>query len=159
MAVILIDGDGTCWPQVPHGFYSKVDIGSEAVLKELVAKGHKLVLWTCRNDSKENPYNYHLVDKTWREETSLGEAIRWFKDRDIPLAGINSYSPGEEFIGESAKPLADIIIDDTALGIPLREELVEVYSIKTNKKSKYLRRSKFVDWDKVRGLLVSIGIL
>jgi hypothetical protein len=159
MAVILVDGDGTCWPQAPHGFYSKKDIGSAAVLKELVNHGHQLVLWTCRNKSKKNPYNYHLKDKSWRKETSLDEALRWFKDRDIPLAGINAYLPGEKYIGRTQKPLADLIIDDTALGIPVIEDEVDVYSVKTGRKSACPRKTKYVDWGKVKTLLVERGLL
>jgi len=160
MAVILVDGDGTCWPLAPHGFYSKKDIGSADVLKELVANGHEIVLWTCRNNSKTNPYNYHIRDNQWREETSLGEAVRWFRDRDIPLAGINSYKPGEKFVGKANKPLGDIIIDDTAIGTPMIEdEYVDVYSIRTGRKSSYPRKTRYVDWKAVRALLVKKGLL
>ena len=158
MAVILVDGDGTCWPQVPHGFYSKKDIGSAEVLRELVEKGHEIVLWTCRNNSKSNPYNYHIRDKSWRKETSLGEALRWFRDQGIPLAGVNSYAPGEKFIGKTQKPLGDVIIDDTAIGTPIIEDEVDVYSVRTGRKS-FPRKTKYVDWKKVRLLLIEKGLL
>ncbi len=159
MSVIALDFDGTLVAQAPHGFYAKKDIGSEKVLKELIEKGHKLVLWTCRNNSKSNPYNYHIVGKEWRKETSLGEAIRWFSDRGIPLAGINSYGPGEKFVGKSCKPLVDLIIDDTALGTPMKEDVVDVYSIRTDRKSRTPRKTKYVDWEKARILLVEKGLL
>lgn len=159
MAIIATDFDGTVICQCPHGFFSKKDIGSEKVLKELVSKGHELVLWTCRNNSKKNPYNYHIVGKEWREETSLMEAARWFRERGIPLAGINAYEPGEKIIGKSLKPLADIIIDDTALGIPIIEDIIDVYSVKTGRKSRIKRKTRYVDWEKVRELLVERGLL
>ena len=159
MSVIALDFDGTLVALAPHGFYAKKDIGSEEVLKELVKNGHSLVLWTCRNNSRTNPYNYHIIDHSWRKETSLGEAVRWFSDRKIPLVGINSYSAGEKFIGKSCKPLVDLIIDDTALGIPLKEDTVEVYSIRTGRKSKTPRKTRYVDWEKVRGLLIERGLL
>lgn len=159
MSVIALDFDGTLMALAPRGFYAKKDIGSEAVLKELVAKGHKLVLWTCRNNSRLNPYNYHLVGGKWREETSLGEAVRWFTERGIPLAGINSYAPGEKYIGKTAKILADVVIDDTALGTPIKEDIIDVYSIRTGRKSKHPRKTKYVDWDAARILLVEKGLL
>lgn len=159
MSVIALDFDGTLTALAPRGFYAKKDIGSEAVLKELVARGHKLVLWTCRNNSRKNPYNYHLVGGKWREETSLGEAIRWFSERDIPLAGVNSYEPGEKYIGKAAKILVDVLIDDTALGIPIKEDVVDVYSIRTGRKSKHQRKTKYVDWTAARSLLVEKGLL
>ena len=157
--IIAVDFDGTLVCQAPHGFYCKKDIGSEAVLKELIEKGHKIILWTCRNNSKKNPYNYHLVGKEWRKETSLKEAIRWFKERGIPLSGVNSYKPGEKFIGSSRKPLADLIIDDTALGVPVKNDLVDVYSVKTGRKSEIQRNTRYVDWEKARLLLIERGIL
>lgn len=159
MAVILVDADGTIFPRAPHGFYSKKDIGSEKVLKELVSKGHKLVLWTCRNNSVRNPYNYHLIDGKKRKESSLGEAVRWFAERGIPLEGINSYPEGEMYIGKSKKPLADVIIDDTAIGCPIKYDTIDVYSIRTGKKSMVQRKTVYVDWDKVRALLVEKGLL
>ena len=159
MSVIALDFDGTLVAQAPKGFYAKKDIGSEKVLKELVANGHSLVLWTCRNNSRLNPYNYHLVGKEWRKETSLGEAVRWFAERGIPLAGINSYTPGEKYIGKTNKVLADVLIDDTALGTPIKEDTVDVYSIKTGRKSSYPRKTKYVDWEKARILLVKKGLL
>lgn len=158
MAVILLDGDGTCWAKVPHGYYSKDDIGSERVLKELVAAGHQLVLWTCRNNSRKNPYNYHL-DGGWRRETSLGEAVRWFNDRGIPLSGINSYPPGELLVGKTLKPLGDVIIDDTALGVPIKESEVSLYSVRTNRPKGKKFKTQYVDWDAVEALLKERGLL
>ena len=159
MSVIALDFDGTLTAIAPRGFYAKKDIGSEAVLKELVAKGHKLVLWTCRNNSKKNPYNYHLVGGKWREETSLGEAVRWFRERGIPLAGINEYAPGEKVVGKSTKVLADVVIDDTGLGTPIKEDTIDVYSIRTGRKSKSPRKTRYVDWEAARILLIEKGLL
>ena len=159
MAIILCDFDGTCIPLAPHGFYSKKNIGAVDVLSDLVKKGHKIVLWTCRNNSKKNPYNYHLVGGKWRKETSLGEATRWFRENGIPLEGINTYRKGEEKIGKSLKPLADLIIDDTALGCPTINDTIDVYSIRTGKKSKVQRHTRYVDWEKVRKLLEEKGLL
>jgi hypothetical protein len=159
MAIILCDFDGTCIPQTPHGFFSKKDIGSAEVLHDLVKNGHKIVLWTCRNNSKKNPYNYHLVGGKWRKETSLGEATRWFREHGIPLDGVNTYLPGEKKIGKSLKPLADIIIDDTAIGCPTVSDIIDVYSVRTGRKSRVQRKTRYVDWNKVRTLLQDKGLL
>ena len=116
MAIFLIDFDGTVVPKVPDG-YCEVDTGAYKVLMDLVRAGHLLVLWTCRNNSLENPYNY--INGVPREESCLSEATRWFEERNIPLYGVNSVPGQETKIGYSKKLLGDFIIDDTALGIPL----------------------------------------
>ena len=56
--IILVDFDGTIIPQLPYNGICDIDTGAERVLKRLVSSGHLLVLWTCRNNSRENPYNY-----------------------------------------------------------------------------------------------------
>ena len=160
MAVILVDFDGTVRKETPHGYFSKDDIGSEAVLKELISKVHKIVLWTCRNTSKDNPYNYNLSGSP-REETSLDEAVRWFEERGIELYGINEVPGQLERIGESRKLLGDLLIDDKVLGVPLKEEPTDLYRVEDDKlvirKNKYV--SEFVDWDKVRDMLIEKGLL
>ena len=70
---IAVDFDGTC---VTHD-YPRVgkDIGAIPVLKALVQKGHKLILWTMRSG------------------IGLEAAVNWFKENDIPLYGIQ-INPG-----------------------------------------------------------------
>lgn len=59
MAVICIDFDGTV---VNHEFpKTGMDIGAAPVLKELIANGHKLILWTMRS------FGNHIED-----------AVEWF---------------------------------------------------------------------------------
>jgi hypothetical protein len=66
--VIAVDFDGTC---VTHAYpYIGKDIGSVPVLKELVDRGHKLILWTMRSGKQ------------------LEEAVEWFSDNEISLFGI-----------------------------------------------------------------------
>jgi hypothetical protein len=48
----------------------------------------------------------------------LDEAINWFKERDIPLYGINE-DPGQKEWTQSPKVFANLYIDDAALGAPL----------------------------------------
>lgn len=98
---IAIDFDGTC---VKHE-YPKVgaDIGAIPVLKQLIDKGHNLILFTMR-DGKE-----------------LNDAINWFKNNDIKLYGIQ-YNPTQRNWTKSNKCYAKLYIDDAALGIPLIED-------------------------------------
>ena len=62
---IAVDFDGTC---VTHDYPAiGKDIGAIPVLKALVEKGHKLILYTMRDANQ------------------LDDAIKWFKDNDITL--------------------------------------------------------------------------
>ena len=71
--IIAVDFDGTC---VTHKFPEMgEDIGAEEVLKKLVKKGDKLILNTMRSNMPERNY--------------LDEAVAWFKEKGIPLYGIN----------------------------------------------------------------------
>ena len=97
--IFAIDCDGTVvtheYPNmgtdVPHAV---------AVLKELVEKGAKLILYTMRSNDK------------------LEEAINWFKEKDIPLWGINE-NPEQTSWTNSRKVYAHHYVDDAALGCPL----------------------------------------
>lgn len=95
---IVIDFDGTV---VTHD-YPRVgkDIGAVPILKELIDRGHKLILFTMRCDKQ------------------LQEAVNWFKDNEIPLYGIQR-NPGQDSWTSSPKAYGQLIIDDAALGCPL----------------------------------------
>lgn len=98
---IAVDFDGTC---VKHKYPlvgEDVD-GAVSVLKELVRKGHKIILYTMRNGD------------------TLDDAISWFIDNDIELWGINR-NPEQYRWSPSSKVFANLCIDDAALGIPLIE--------------------------------------
>jgi len=98
---IAVDFDGTC---VTHD-YPRVgkDIGAVPVLKALVQKGHKLILWTMRSG------------------IGLEAAVNWFKENDIPLYGIQ-INPGQQSWTSSPKAYAQLYIDDAALGCYLKED-------------------------------------
>lgn len=149
MAIILLDFDGTVVPKIPDG-YCDVDTGAHKVLLELIQAGHLLVLWTCRNNSLDNPYNY--INGVPREETCLSEAVKWFESRRIPLYGINSVPNQETKIGYSKKLLGDIIIDDTALGIPLVWGNVDYISYDTGEIIRGFY-THCVDWIAVEAIL------
>ncbi len=117
--IVAIDFDGTC---VTHE-YPKVgrSIGAEKVLRRLVDEGAKLILWTMRSDGCEHG-------------NMLTDAVNWFKERDIPLFGIQR-NPTQDSWTSSPKAYAKIYIDDAALGCPLRNGFKD--------------ERPFVDWDKV----------
>jgi hypothetical protein len=139
--IIGIDFDGTC---VTHEF-PKIgkDIGAIPVLKELVEKGHQLVLFTMRSNVEEP----HSADSNIINEKGnyLDAAVRWFEDNGIPLYGVNT-NPTQHTWTKSPKAYCHLYIDDAGLGIPLKTD-------------KCLSDRPFVDWNKVRELLIDLNIL
>lgn len=96
--IYAIDFDGTC---VTHEFPAiGREIGAEPVLKRLVGEGHQLILWTMRSGAH------------------LDAAVAWFKERGIPLFGINE-NPQQAGWTASPKAYAHRYIDDAAVGVPL----------------------------------------
>lgn len=134
--IIAIDFDGTCvlneFPCVGSS------IGAEKVLKELTDKGHKLILWTMRANVER-----YKMPETGLVYTGqyLDDAIHWFKARRIPLWGIQ-YNP---LRGPAQKIHCDLFIDDKGLGIPLTDAIDGM--------------TPFVDWEKVREILIDKKIL
>lgn len=122
-----IDFDGTV---VTHD-YPRVgaDIGSAKVLKRLTDNGHKLILFTMRSNMND----------------SLIDAIKWFGDNEIPLHGIQS-NPTQKHWTTSPKSYAPLMIDDSALGCPLKYD-------------KEISNRKFVDWEKVEAMLEDMGLI
>lgn len=122
--VIAVDFDGTC---VTHDYpYIGQDIGAEPVLRELADAGYRLILYTMRSGKLEK------------------EAVEWFKERNIPLYGVNK-NPDQKTWTSSVKPYAQLYIDDCGLGIPLKTSATS--------------QRPFVDWERVREWLVHEGYL
>lgn len=120
---IAIDFDGTC---VTHAYPDiGEEIGAAPVLKEMVKKGCKLILFTMRSNRLEREY--------------LEEAVRWFSKHDIPLYGIQQ-NPTQSTWTSSPKACAEMYIDDAALGVPLKVD-------------RSISDRPFVDWKIVRELL------
>lgn len=149
----LIDFDGTVVYHVPEGV-CPIDTGAEKVLKRLIDCGHKLVLWTCRNHSDNNPYNY--VGGKRKVLDSLDEAINWFKERGIQLYGINEVPNNSKYVGTSNKPLCDFVIDDLNVGTPLKVNTVPCILYSGEEKEV---RSHCIDWKKMEKLLEKRGII
>lgn len=138
---ICIDFDGTCvaheYPQIGK------DIGAVPVLQELVGKGHRLILFTMRSDrKKKKKVNGQEVVV---EENVLTEAVQWFVANNIPLYGVQK-NPTQRFWTSSPKAYGHLYIDDANLGCPLIMDDPET-------------ERPYVDWHKVRILLIEKGIL
>jgi hypothetical protein len=136
---IAVDFDGTC---VTHAFPQVgKEIGSVPVLKELVANGHKVYLFTMRSDFKgsASPEEIEVSDHY------LQDAVEWFKSNDIPLSGINE-NPEQKSWTSSPKVYADLYIDDAALGVPLILDFS-------------LSNRPFVNWSAVRSYCVMNKII
>ena len=99
--IIALDFDGTV---VTHEYpYIGEDIGAVPVLKELVAAGHQLILFTMRSGK--------LLD----------DALAWFERNGIELYAVNE-NPEQVSWTSSVKVHANMYIDDCALGCPIRFE-------------------------------------
>ncbi|WP_300749481.1 hypothetical protein [uncultured Alistipes sp.] len=123
-AFIAVDFDGT---MVTHDYPDiGSDIGAVPVLRELLDNGCRLILYTIRSGK--------LLD----------DAVAWFERNGLPLYGINE-NPSQKGWSSSPKVFADLYIDDSALGCPLKfEDGV---------------KRPFVNWTKVRQQLVADGFL
>lgn len=125
---IGIDFDGTVvyheYPDV--GFQCP---GAVETLKELIAAGHQLILFTMR-DGKY-----------------LQDAVDFFTEHKIKLFGVN-INPTQVAWTDSPKAYCHIYIDDAALGCPLCAPR-PVCSIDR----------PYVDWTRVREILVESLIL
>lgn len=132
--IALIDFDGTCvvhkYPEIGE------DIGAAPVLRELVLSGWKLILWTMRSDRSPDDHAPYGHD-------GLTQAVKWFKDRNIPLYGINT-NPTQEKWTSSPKAYGTLCIDDINLGARL---------------SKIAHLKPFIDWNKTYDDLLSLGIV
>ena len=99
--VIAVDFDGTV---VTHEYpHIGRDAGAVPVLKELIANGNRLILYTMRSG--------RLLDA----------ATRWFDERGISLYAVNG-NPEQKEWSASPKVYANLYIDDSSLGCPLRFE-------------------------------------
>ena len=137
--IIAIDFDGT----VVENAYPKIgkSVGAEEVLKKLVDRGHKLILFTLRNDLTEEMLSYgypnHLEPGDY-----LTQALQWFERRNIPLWGVNK-NPLYDGVGVSPKPYYDLSIDDRNIGTPLI----------------YTKGEPYVDWKMMSVLLKRKGLI
>ncbi len=97
---IAVDFDGTIvtdkYPEIGNEMPFAVE-----TLKTLTREGHKLILWSVRQDEK------------------LTEAVEWCRQRGLEFYAVNQDFPGEDpeqHNRYSRKIKADIFIDDRNLG-------------------------------------------
>jgi len=121
---IAIDFDGTCVTNEFPGVGK--DIGAVPVLKRLIGKGHKFILYTLRTNEGKH-------------EGALDTAKAWFQENGIELWAIGK-DRGQEHWNSSNKCFADLYIDKLALGIPLKIDTT-------------ISSLPFVDWDKIEILV------
>jgi len=128
--IIAVDFDGTC---VTHDF-PRVgrDIGAVPVLKKILENGHKIILWTIRSDGQV-------------KGDVLTDAIKWFKDNDIELYGVNKH-PTQKVWSSSPKAYAEMYIDDAALGCPVVTQPL-------------ISERPYVDWPFLEVLLKVKGVI
>lgn len=133
---ICVDFDGTC---TTHAYpLIGEDIGAVPVLKKLVKRGHRLILFTMRSEMKGiSPVTGVMQDG------GLQDAVNWFKKHEIPLFGIQTH-PTQKLWTSSPKAYGQMIIDDVALGTPLIIEQGE---------------RPYVDWVAVEKLLEGQGLI
>lgn len=139
MAVIGIDFNGTVVTyDYPHAIGR--EIGATPVLRRLVRAGHELILITAITPGKNNA-NHSGVSNLY------DQMLGWFKDRDIPLLGVNNnpYSDPKEF-PPGSKVRADLYIDDHMLGAPLWNDPA-------------VSNRPFLDWQTVEAMLENYGYL
>jgi hypothetical protein len=123
--ILGVDFDGTC---VTHE-YPNIgrEIGAPEVLREFIAHGARLILWTMRSG------------------VELEEAVEWFKSNSLPLFGINE-NPEQKKWTTSQKAYAHFYIDDAAVGAPLVRQ-ASVY--KQDDSPRF-----HMDWKKVKQILL-----
>jgi hypothetical protein len=127
-AIIAIDFDGTIVEHI-YPLIGQPVPGALEVMKELQAKGHRLMLWTMRSGEP------------------LAHAVKYCEDNGIKFWGVNE-NPEQQtppMWSTSNKQYAQIYIDDAALGCPLQ---VGVQGTRP-----------MVCWKSVRAYCVTVGLL
>ena len=130
--IIVVGFDGTCVQDKFPRMGIEIPAAS-AILYELVATGHRIILNTIRRD-------FEAIGKTRCDY--LSQSVKWFEKREIPHWGVNA-NPLQESRNGNTMIDADLIIDVRAIGIPL----ITVY-----KGSKPI-----VNWIEVENLLKQKG--
>lgn len=124
--IIGIDFDGTivghCYPEIGPAVPDAIE-----TMKDLQARGDKLILWTMRSDGGP-------------DGPMLTEAVEFCRANGVAFWGINR-NPEQDDWTSSHKAYANAYIDDAAVGCPLRD----------HPSAKVKRRC--VDWSRIRELL------
>lgn len=97
--IIAVDFDGilceNAFPEIGKPNYEVISL-----IRQLMDKGHEVVLWTTRNGQE------------------LNDAVLWCKNRGLHFCAINDQAPsnkekfGDMYPTESRKVYADVYVDD-----------------------------------------------
>lgn len=117
--IICVDFDGTLvehrYPAIGHPLP-----GAFETLKELKEAGHKLILWTCRED-----FGYDI------NRQYLREAVDFCGKQGVEFDAVNETIPEADFRPERCKrrkPYADYYIDDAIpFGFPGWDKIREFF--------------------------------
>jgi len=100
--IIAVDFDGTIVEQCFPGIGIPKDWAFETLImwKDF---GHKLILWTCREDNQEGKH--------------LTEAVEFCKEHGLVFDAVNKNVDGSPYahLGAGRKVYADIYIDDKSM--------------------------------------------
>lgn len=107
--IIAVDFDGTLVRQDFPNISDEAP-GAFRVLRKLQADGHKLILHTMRSDCPQRKY--------------LQEAVNYCRERGIEFWGVNR-NPEQHTWTSSPKVYAQVYIDDLALGVPIKDGVVD----------------------------------
>lgn len=103
---IAVDFDGT----IVENVFPDVGIpvpGAIKWMKKWISEGHRVILWTCRNDIGEG-------------ENYLSEAVKYCQDNGVEFFQVNT---NPQTWTQSPKIYANVYIDDKAIGTPLRLDM------------------------------------
>jgi hydroxymethylpyrimidine pyrophosphatase-like HAD family hydrolase len=139
--IIAVDFDGTI---VEHQFpeIGKMLPFAANAIKALKEEGHKLILWTCRND----------IDPANNGRLILTEAVEFLKDQGIEFDAINGNIPG---LGINPRPkvYADLYIDDRMYNANINWEYIMYHSGLTKYKPK---EELILDFFKTTGIDIQL---
>lgn len=102
MSVYAIDFDGTLcvdeFPDIGEPLTNRID-----ALQRLKKQGHKLILWTCRQNDSHGAH--------------LDNAVEWCKQHGIVFDAVNENLPEvkERWGGDTRKVYCDYYVDDKNL--------------------------------------------
>lgn len=136
---IIVDFDKTCaTSSYPKNRNLELESSAARVLKRLTDEGHRLIISTMRSNGFKSWRNFG----TW---WGLSDAIDWFEEHKIPLYSFQK-NPKQKSWTSSPKCYGDLLIDDIALGAP-----VKYYNVDDDK--------PMIDWDAVERILEHKNIL
>ena len=123
--------------------YIAIDFDGTCVTHEFPYVGKDIGAESVLHELLEK--GHRLILHTMRGKETIQPALDWFSGKGIKLFGVNS-NPTQWRWTDSKKVYAHLYIDDAALGVPLKYDQA-------------LSEKPFVDWYKVRELLISRKIL